>query len=176
MFDLQHPDSTRKDILPLFLHDKQDALISFGDGESKWHYSLAISCEAMAMAIQQAYPPFFELPVEVKIKFAISIGLGHPQAFLLVLGGNNLERFQFEIQNKLGYTLLDTIAFNLACMISGMQELVDAWFSLLSRVILLNVDLHSGNESRRGFLSEVFYYYEYNTFQKIYRVLSIGGS
>jgi hypothetical protein len=143
-----------KDILSLFIHENQDALISFGDGKSILQSAFDDCYEAMEMSLKYAYPPYLERSTEDKIKFVLSFDTSiHPRALELALGEGSLERHHFEMCDAEGSTLTEYIICNLSWTTCYVPELVEECFPILQQAIRSHIDLQRPGTDRLTIIS-----------------------
>jgi hypothetical protein len=130
------------DLLSLFLHKKQDALISFGDGDTVLRRAFENCYDAMGMVTKYAYPSWSERLTEKKIKFALDLKHHlHPQAFELLIGDKELEKGHYERRDTQENSLIENLILLMACSPVFPEEL-EAWCLILTRAIRAGIDLH----------------------------------
>ncbi|EPE30452.1 Ankyrin repeat-containing protein [Glarea lozoyensis ATCC 20868] len=153
-------DHSVKEILSLFFHENQDALISFGDGKSMLESAFVERYQAMELSLKYAYPPYSERSTEDKIEFVLTFSLVvHPRALELALGEASLERHQFEICDSAGYTLTECIIRNLVCNALLDPEIVEECFPILQQAIRSHIDLYRPDRNHLTIISLLLLFY-----------------
>jgi len=165
-YAMNHGDEISKvtNMFRMFLVTYQgDNLIDFGNLETVWQQDLAYYSRSaplaggLALALEQAYPPYYERPPEERLRFASWTLIKRDERapdveiFRLAITKDSIDPHCFHILH--GFNLTRVIIESMVnCIYLNDETAMSGWCSMLTEAVWANVDLHDVNGSEKTVL------------------------